>query len=406
MTDAAALGGPVPWRTDARVIGVVGLAHLTSHFFQLVIAPLFPWLKAEFGVSYAALGFVMSVIFVVSAGSQAIAGFVVDRFGAGITLLGGLGCLALGTLAFALSTTYPMLLGAAVFIGLGNGVFHPVDYSLINAHVSVPRLGPAYSVHGVTGSLGWALAPVFLVGIAHHVGWRASLFAAACLPLVVIALCVSQRDVWRRKPPPQAHDTTRGFGFLCLPAVWWCFAFFFIIAVAAGGIQNFAPTVFTHLYAVPATTAALSVTVFMCASAGGMLTGGWLATRDAPLERNISLAFACAAGAALLLGLGLDVVPVPAAWALVALMGFGSGLSGPSRDLLIRATAPAGATGRVYGVVYSGLDIGIAAGPVMFGRMLDHGLAAQVLAGIAACWALALLTAWRVAGLARADSAA
>jgi len=401
MTEAAVgLNAPVPWRTDARVIGLIGLAHLTSHFFQLILVPLFPWLKVEFGLSYAALGFVMTVIFVVSAGSQAIAGFVVDRFGAGITLIGGLLCLAAGTLGFALSPGYPALLASAVFIGLGNGVFHPVDYSLLNARVSLPRLGPAYSVHGVTGSLGWALAPVFLVGIASAFGWRASLFAAAGLPLLVIALCVQQRDllrVRRASDPPAAAAAGSHFGFLRLRAVWWCFAFFFVIAVAAGGIQNFAPTLFSGMFAVSRETAAMSITVFMLASATGMLAGGWLVSGRRRLERNIALAFGVSMAAAILLGLG--AVPLALGWALIALMGFGSGLSGPSRDMLIRATAPAGATGRVYGVVYSGLDFGIAAGPLLFGKMLDHGRGAEVYFGIAGCWGLALLLAWRVAGL-------
>ncbi len=401
MTEAVlAQVAPVAWRQDARIISLVGLAHLTSHFSQLLIAPLFPWLKGEFGLTYAALGFVTTVIFMVSAASQAVAGFVVDRFGAGLTLIGGLACLTLGTAGCGFSTSYSQLLAGAALIGLGNGVFHPVDYSLLNARVSVARLGPAYSVHGVTGSLGWALAPVFVVGIATYAGWRASLFAAALLPALVIALLLSQRDALRLRP--RAVDGAQGgdqslFGFLRLPAVWWCFVFFFIVAAAAGGIQNFAPTIFAHLFEVSRTTAALSITVFMLASALGMLSGGWLVARQAQLERNISFAFACSILGAVCLGLNWTSLGV--GWALIALMGFGSGLSGPSRDMLIRASTPRGATGRVYGVVYSGLDFGIALGPVLFGKMLDHGYYQEVFFGIAVCWFCALITAWRVAGL-------
>ena len=402
VAEAVALANPVPLRQDARIISLIGLAHLISHFFQLIIAPLFPWLKTEFGLSYAALGFVMTVIFVVSAGSQAIAGFVVDRFGAGITLLGGLACLALGTVGFGISASYANLLVSAAVIGLGNGVFHPVNYTLLNARVSVRRLGPAYSVHGVTGSLGWALAPVFLVGIATPFGWRASLFAAAGLPLLLIGLLIFNRAALRATAkdaidrPAAAMQSS--FSFLALPAIWWCFVFFFILAMAIGGIQNFVPTIFAKLFDLSRATAAMSITVFMLASATGMLAGGWLVARQKALERNITLAFGCSILGALLLG--LDQVPVSIGWGLIALMGFGSGLSGPSRDMLIRAVAPSGATGRVYGVVYSGLDFGIASGPVLFGKMLDHGHYAGVFYGIAVCWALAMFTAWRVAGMA------
>ena len=82
-------------RHDAQVIGLVGFAHGTSHFFHLILAPLFPWLRQAFDLSYAELGLAVSVFFVVSGIGQAIAGFVVDRFGAWIVLMAGLCCLTL-----------------------------------------------------------------------------------------------------------------------------------------------------------------------------------------------------------------------------------------------------------------------------------------------------------------------
>ncbi len=380
---------------DLPVISLVGLAHLTSHFFQLIVAPLFPWLKAEFGVSYTALGFVMTVIFVTSAASQAIAGFVVDRWGARVTLMGGLGVLILGTLGFGLSTHYSHLLASAFLIGLGNGVFHPVDYSLLNSHVSPRRLGPAYSVHGVTGSLGWACAPAFLVAIAEPLGWRAAVFSAAALPLASMLLLAGTELNPRADSRATAHAESPLFAFLKAPALWWCFAFFFVLAMAAGGIQNFSPTLVAHEFSLSRASAAASITVFMLASATGMLVGGWLVMRNPHFERNIAFAFTCSALSALLLGFG--GIPLALAWVLIAVMGFGSGLSGPSRDMLIRATAPPGATGRVYGMVYSGLDFGIAVGPVLFGLLLDRGIFGEVFYAIAACWLLSLLAAARIA---------
>ena len=41
---ALTAGGLVPLRQDASLIGLVGLAHMVSHFSQLLLAPLFPWL--------------------------------------------------------------------------------------------------------------------------------------------------------------------------------------------------------------------------------------------------------------------------------------------------------------------------------------------------------------------------
>lgn len=400
MTDSTAVLEPVPLARDARIIALIGVAHGLSHFFHLIIAPLFPWLKAEYGYSYAELGFVMTVFFIVSGTCQTLAGFVVDRFGAGGTLIGGLSCLTIGALVLALGDSYPMLLLGAAIAGLGNCVFHPVDFSLMNARVSVPRLGPAYSVHGLTGSLGWAFAPVFLVGLATPFGWRNALFAAAVLPLVMIAVLMMNRDVLfddgdaHEARTAAAADDAPVLAFLAKPEIWWCFAFFVFVSAAIGAGQNFAPTIFGALYALDVPSAAMSVTTMMLASALGMGFGGWLVLRSRHLERNITAALAVGVLGAIVIGVG--AAPPGLAFVLIGIMGFGIGLSGPSRDMLIRRATPPGATGRVYGVVYSGLDVGIAVAPVAFGGMIDSGYVAEVFYGVALCLLLAIVTAWRV----------
>src|SRR4029079_2591255 len=153
-------------RSDAAVMGLVGLAHCVSHFSQLLLPPLFPWLQDAFHASYAELGLLLTVFFVVSCSVQAVSGFVVDRFGPRPILFGGIALLGLAAFGLAASTSYAMLLAFVVVAGIGNGVFHPVDYTLLNRRVHTSRLGHAFSVHGITGSLGWALAPAVLVPIA------------------------------------------------------------------------------------------------------------------------------------------------------------------------------------------------------------------------------------------------
>jgi FSR family fosmidomycin resistance protein-like MFS transporter len=146
-------------RTDAGVIGLVGLGHMTSHFSQLLLAPLFPWLKEAFDVSYAQLGFLVTIFFVVSCAVQALSGFVADRFGPCPILFGGMALLGFAALGYAISSSYGMLACFAVVGGVGNGAFHSADYTLLNRKVSASRLGHSYSVQGITGSLGWALVP-------------------------------------------------------------------------------------------------------------------------------------------------------------------------------------------------------------------------------------------------------
>ena len=233
-TTSAALPLHVPLRQDAGVIGLVGAAHLVSHFSQLLLAPLFPWLKDAFQASYIELGFVMTVFSVASCGVQAASGFLVDRFGPRPVLFAGLALLALAAFGYALSPSYAVLVLFAVVAGVGNGVFHPVDYTLLNRKVSAPRLGHAYSVHGITGSLGWALAPALVVPIALASSWRVALASAGAFIVVVLVVLALNRDrlslpVAPAKPGPGASSAAPegSFDFLRIPAVWMCFFFFF-----------------------------------------------------------------------------------------------------------------------------------------------------------------------------------
>ena len=392
--------GSVPLKQDASVIGLVGAAHLISHFSQLLLAPLFPWLKTEFNVSYAELGFLMTVFFVVSCAVQAASGFVVDKFGPRPVLFAGLALIGVAAFGYSLSTSYWMLAGAAVIGGIGNGVFHPVDYTLLNRKVSAPRLGHAYSVHGITGSLGWALAPAMLVPLTLAYSWRVALMAAGTLAFVVLAVQLLNRDklVLTIAAPgkgakgEQAQDTS--LSFLKIPAVWMCFTFFFWYAGVLSVIQTFAPEAARQLHDVPLPLVAMCLTIYMLGSASGMVLGGFLAADATRCERIVGLGFGIAAIVALLLALGdypAWLVPV-----LFGVMGFASGMAGPSRDLLVKRSTPENASGRVYGVVYAGLDIGQAVTPLVFGVLMDHGQYRSVLLGLVLLQGVLVASAFKV----------
>ncbi len=387
-------------RRDASVIALVGMAHSVSHFCQLLLAPLFPWLKNEFSVSYAQLGLLMSIFFVVSCIVQALSGFVVDRIGPRPVLFGGLGLLALAAFGFASSRSYEALALFSVLAGTGNGVFHPVDFTLLNKKVHVSRLGHAFSVHGITGSLGWALAPAMLVPLTVAFSWRVALMCAGALALVVMAILWLNRghlalEIAKVARHEHAARTAgSALDFLVLPAVWVCFAFFFFYAMSLSGVQAFAPEAARQLHEVPAQTAAICLTVYMVCSAAGMVLGGFLVRDPSRCERIVGAGFGMAAAIALLIGFAAMpawLVPV-----LFGAMGFGAGIAGPSRDLLVKRSAPDNATGRVYGVVYSGLDIGQAVAPLMFGTLMDMHRPAQVWLGIAVVQAVLIASAFNV----------
>jgi len=388
-------------RADATVISLVGFAHGTSHFFHFVLPPLFPFLMREFGLTFTQVGAAMTVFFVVSGIGQALAGFVVDRVGGLRVLYGGVALLSLGGLGYALAQNYPMLLGAAAVAGLGNSVFHPADYTLLNRRVSASRLGHAFSVHGLSGSLGWAAAPVFVLAIAQSMGWRAACAGASMVGFVALAfLFVNRRTLQDAKSLLTEAPRRRGgsFAFLGALVVWMCFAFFFVAVMAFGGLQNYAPAIFHQAYGVTLAFATTALTAYLLASAAGVAAGGFFASHGEKQDRLVAYALLAAAVCSVILASG--AVPAWTVVGLMAVMGFGVGFSGPSRDILVRRAATStfgtGAFGRVYGFVYSGIDAGLAIAPLVFGPFMDAGQPSRVLWGIAILQGLAIVAALSV----------
>ncbi|WP_077033709.1 MFS transporter [Pelomonas sp. KK5] len=389
-----------PASRDFATIGLIGLAHGCSHFFHMLLPPLFPAFIRDFGLSYSELGLLVTVFFLVSGIGQALAGFVVDRTGARPVLFASMACFIAASAAAGMAQGMNGLVLAAMLAGLGNCAFHPVDFTILNQRVSAPRLGHAFSVHGVSGNLGWAAAPVLTIAIAESTGnWRYAYLGTGLVAAVVLAMLVWQRahlddrQGARRQQREVAAATAHPLAFLRLPSIWLCFSFFFFSTAALAAMQSFASPALGRMYGLPLAVTASVVTGFLLCGAAGTFVGGFLVARVQRLERTIALAMALAAGALLLTASGW--LPAQAAAVVAALAGFGTGLAGPSRDMLIKRAAPPGATGRVYGTVYSGLDAGFAVAAPVFGALLDQGRPAAIFSGAA----LALLLGIASAGI-------
>jgi MFS family permease len=362
---------------------------------------LFPLLMPDFGFGYTEAGFLMTVFFAISGVGQAFAGVVVDRFGARRVLMAGVGLLAASGLALSMAASYPMLLLAVALAGSGNAVFHPADFSLLNKKVSPSRLGYAFSVHGLSGNLGWALGATISGMALAWAGWRSAGLAAALAALCcVAALHMARRLLDDDVKKVGAGDTAAGstFAFLSAPVIWLAFLFFLLVTAAFGGLQSFSVPVLGGIYGLSAAAGVAALTGYLLGSAAGMAVGGFVAVHVHAHDRTAGAALFGAAVFAAVLASGL-----PPAWSVIPLMvavGAGVGLAGPSRDLLVRRVATeslAGgkespAFGRVYGFVYSGLDVGLALGPLAFGMLLDAGGRDGVLPGVALLQVLAVAT--------------
>ena len=353
-----------------NIIALIGAGHATSHFLQLVLPPLFPLMRDELGVSYTTLGLVLTAFYVLSAVLQPVAGFVVDRIGGRVVLLGGLALMVLGTLLMSLAHGIWLLGLGAALAGVGNSVFHPADFAILNGRVAKERLGHAFSIHSVSGSVGFAIAPVFSGAIGVWMGWHAALVAAAAVAGAVFLLLASNAGKFS---VPVVAKKSAGFDLSVLRSwqVAACFSFFALHAAALTGILSFGVAALKEQLGVATTLASGAVTAYMVGSGIGMLTGGFLTAKTSRID--LVPAGGLSVSALVMLALAAGLVPALALPAAFALSGFAVGLTYPSRDLLVRAATPPGATGRVYGFVYAGLDVGSFATPVFYGWMLDHG---------------------------------
>lgn len=403
-----------PLKLDVEIIGLVGLAHGISHFFQLFLPTLFPWLIPEYGLSFTQVGLLTTLCFAVSAIGQAPGGFVVDAWGPHRVLMAAISLFIVAAVLVVYASGFGVLGLAAVLVGLGNSVFHPADFTLLNRCVSTGRLGHAFSVHGLTGNLGWALAPAVLATVATFAGWRSAAWVGAFVAVLPWVILILRRKVLIIQPLAEelaASDDQGGtqnagnqtlekssvenkekqgmlgeqLNFLQNSGVWMSFCFFLIVSVAFGGMQNFAPSVFISLYDLPAKVSAWLLSIFLIGGSFGMLAGGFLVARGNSNDKTIALVLGIAALCLFLLASGNLSTPFCVLFMFIA--GCATGIAGPARDMLVRQSAikkfGTKALGRVYGLVYSGLDVGIALSPLIFGSLLDFELAAVVLVSVA-----------------------
>ncbi len=375
--------------TDFRVIGLVGAAHFVSHIFMLVLPPVFPFVRAEFGVSYTELGLVIAVFNIISALLQTPAGFLVDRTSARIVLAGGLLIGAASLAAAAAAPTFLLLGLAFAFLGLANTVYHPADYALLSSRVSTGRVGQAFSIHIFAGFIGTAMTPAVMVFLASAYGWRSAFVMAALLGVAVAAAILAfggplaGREAARAKASGVAAPSAGDWRVLATWPVMLNLVFFMLIAAFSVGTQNYGIVALQALWNTPLSLSTTAITVLLASSAFAVLAGGWLASRTERHE-TVALIGLLVSGAALLpiafVDLGATLLI-----AMMAVSGFFNGVMQPSRDMIVRAVTPPGAFGRVFGFVTTGFNIGGVLAPPAFGYLMDVGSPASVFVGTALC---------------------
>lgn len=386
--------------SEIRMVAPICAAHFVSHYYMIMLAPLFAFVRADYGISYTGLAFALTAFNVVSAALQTPVGFLVDRIGARIVLISGI---ALGAAAFAaagLVHSFAVFVAMYAVAGLGNTAYHPADYSLLS-RTPPGRIGQVFSFHTFSGILGGAVAPVTLLAMQSHFGWRGAYVGAALLGLaVLIALLIQQsaasdRIPEQRRPAAPADDAgaarTGDPGLkLLLSAPILLNLFYFILTSVMGGLNSFLVVALAALYGTPDTLANGALTALLLMSALGVLAGGALAVRTRRHATVAALGLACAGVSTALVGIaGGNAF---ALMLLTSVSGFSVGITSPSRDMLVRAVTPPGAFGKVFGFVSSGFNIGAMIAPTVYGMLMDHGAPRGLFLFSAACSILCIGT--------------
>lgn len=375
-------------RTERGTLGVIAGAHAVSHIHLLVIPPLFPLLRDLLGVGFLELGFALTVANIVSAATQAAVGMMVDRLGPRRVLMAGLLLGGSAFLLLGLAPSYPMLLVASAMYGLANAVYHPADYAILGATMAEERVGRAFSFHTFAGYVGGALSPALMLGAAYALGVPGALFLAAALgPLAALPLL---RGALAERPQPRPARVA-GAPRLLNGTVLALTGFFILIALFNSGIQNFAVPAWAMLDGLSLAAGNTALTAWLAMSAAGVLLGGVVADRTR--RHGLVAAGGFLAAGLLLLVAGFTALPPVALAMVMGASGFLSGMIMPSRDMLVRAAAPPGQAGAVFGVVSTGFNLGGMIGPLGYGWLLDRGQPSMMFAAAAGCVGLAVAMA-------------
>lgn len=383
---------------DGAVIGLVSLAHFFSHLYILALPPIFPVLADELGVGVAALGLALAALNLTTILCQPPLGFLVDRVGAAPVLVTGHFLMAGAIAAIGLAPGFPAFLAGAVAAGLGNAVYHPADYAILGARVRSDRVGRAFAVHTFGGYLGFAAAPIVMVGLTALFGWRAALLLVGGAGLLVGLALLLFRGAFSTPPGakrPKGEAGPADRRLLTSGPVLLALLFFVLLALGHGGITGFTPVVLERSRGLELAAANLPLAAFLVASTPGVLLGGWLADRFGRHGFVVATCSLVIAGVAAIAGLASP--PLPLLVLLFALGGLAAGIVAPSRDMLVKAVTPPGASGRVFGFVMVGFNLGGLVAPPAYGFLVDAGRPELVFLAVAV---VSLVTVATVAGTA------
>jgi len=395
-TEASALPPGMTREGENRLVGLVCAAHFVSHYHMLLLAPLFPVIRADLGVSYTELGIALTLFNIVGAALQTPAGFLVDRIGARTLLIGALVLSGAAYLVVGIAPAFWVLLMMFTVAGVANAVYHPADYAILSTRVAKERISRAFSFHNFAGIFGSAAAPPTLLLLERYFGWRGAFAGAAVLGFIIAAAMTFFREppVSRSAAAKAATATPSaaaesGWRLLFSLSILQNFFVFMLLTVINGGMTIYLVAGLGALHGTSAVTANLALSIALAVNGAAVLLGGWVAARTTRHALVTMLTF-FGTGVMMLL-VALYDLPAPLLIGALSLAHFCIGVMMPSRDMIVRSVTPHGQFGKVFGFVTTGFNIGGIFSPMLFGAFLDYGNPAWVFLLTVVCCAIGIV---------------
>jgi FSR family fosmidomycin resistance protein-like MFS transporter len=193
--------------TTFSVILSLSFCHLLNDLMQSLVPALYPILKSSYGLSFSQVGLITLAFQCTASMLQPVVGLYTDRRPQPYSLTAGISLTLIGLLLMSRASTYPVILVAAMLIGMGSSIFHP-EASRVARMAAGGRYGLAQSLFQVGGNIGSASGPLLaaFVVVPHgqtSIAW----FSGAALIAIVVLLQVGgwyARNRAPARPAPRA----------------------------------------------------------------------------------------------------------------------------------------------------------------------------------------------------------
>ena len=269
--------------TTFTVLFAISFCHLLNDSMQSLLAALYPSLKARLELNFAQVGLITATYQLTASLLQPVVGLYSDRRPIPFSLPVGMVFTLVGLLVLSVSSTYGLLLGASLLVGLGSAIFHP-ESARVARMASGGRYGLAQSMFQVGGNFGQALGPLMAAAVVLNFGqgsiaWFALMAMLAIVILYNVGLWYKHHGIARIKASAKLHRPPDLSRMQITGAILVLLALIFSKQIYFAGIASYYTFYLIHHFGVSLRGAQLYLFLFLAPVAAGTLLGGLIGDR-------------------------------------------------------------------------------------------------------------------------------